>query len=145
MRNSSRQLLQIGEKYGYTMQRFFDLIQRTGEEMGIMSLEVRPCLSRQHAPARWQLREIVCAARAFPGLQVPGCRPILGVRVAANFTILPPAPLGRRLSSQDERLDELVPRVVIDKFAKAYIEGYMTLLQQQLLYPPLSRVDDNQR
>jgi hypothetical protein len=34
------QLLQVGEKYGYTMQRFFDLIQRTGEEMGIMSLEV---------------------------------------------------------------------------------------------------------
>ena len=29
-----------------------------------------------------------------------------------------------------------MPLVVVEKFAKAYIDGYMTLLQHQLLYPP---------
>jgi hypothetical protein len=48
----------------------------------------------------------------------------------------PPPIFGLHILAQDERLDELVPRVVVEKFAKAYIDGYMTLLQHQLLYPP---------
>jgi len=37
------------------------------------------------------------------------------------------------VSTQDERLDELVPRVVIDKFAKAYVDGLLHLLQVDIL------------
>lgn len=73
------EVLQIDDKYGCTMQRFFDLMQRTGEEMGLMSLE-------------------------------------------------------------DERLDELVPKVVIDKFAKPYIDGHIHLLEKELHYPPQAPV-----
>lgn len=42
------EVLQIDEKYGCTMQRFFDLIQRTGEDMGLMSLGVSACKCRQY-------------------------------------------------------------------------------------------------
>mmetsp|Transcript_33807 Transcript_33807/g.70917 ORF Transcript_33807/g.70917 Transcript_33807/m.70917 type:complete len:221 (-) Transcript_33807:17-679(-) len=60
-------MFQINDNYGYDMQSFLDLIQRTGEEMGIMSL-------------------------------------------------------------QDERLDDLVPVVVLEKLARAFAEGLLALL-----------------
>jgi hypothetical protein len=57
--------------------------------------------------------------------------------ISRPFPTPPPPPIfGPHILAQDERLDELVPRVVVEKFAKAYIDGYMTLLQHQLLYPP---------
>lgn len=33
------EVLQIDDNYGYDVQRFFDLCQRTGEELGVMSIE----------------------------------------------------------------------------------------------------------
>lgn len=53
-----------------------------------------------------------------------------------STTIATPPVFDPHVHAQDERLDELVPRVVVEKFAKAYIDGYITLLQHQLLYPP---------
>lgn len=37
---------------------------------------------------------------------------------------------------EDERLDEFVPRAVVDKFAKDYIDAQTHLLEKELLYPP---------
>mmetsp|Transcript_32762 Transcript_32762/g.103658 ORF Transcript_32762/g.103658 Transcript_32762/m.103658 type:complete len:179 (+) Transcript_32762:122-658(+) len=67
------EVLHVDNVYGYDMQSFFDLLQRSGEELGIMSLE-------------------------------------------------------------DERLDELVPKLVVEKFAKSFGEGFINLLHNELKF-----------
>ncbi|KAJ1491277.1 hypothetical protein T484DRAFT_1933558 [Baffinella frigidus] len=72
----THEVLQIDANYGCDMQKFFDLVQRSGEAMGIMSLE-------------------------------------------------------------DERLDELVPVVVLRRFARFFIRGFLRLMHSNLRYDPL--------